>query len=284
MILALDMDDTLLRRDKSISERTLAALRLWLAAGHEIIVATGRPPRYIADALPLELRAAPRVAYNGAHVIVDECVVYRSEISPADVRAILDWIAVNRPHWQVGLEIEDELFLNRASAKTGKYTVADLTTLCDQPAAKIIFLFDNGREEMGELIAALPPRVRALITPKFSLVQLCGRSTSKADALAHLLAQRGLSFDDLAAIGDDVNDIEMLRHARIGIAVANALDEVKAVADWTTAAAEDDGVAAAIERLLAAAQGTAEPGTDHNEADSSGAAALVAGTATTEVR
>lgn len=256
MILALDLDDTLLRTDKSISERTLAALRCWLDAGHEIIVATGRPPRFIADVLPPELRAAPRIAYNGAHVIVDECVVYRSEISPADVRAIVEWTAANRPHWHVGLEIEDELFLNQPSSKPGSHTVADLTTLCDQPVAKVIFLFDKGREEMGPLLEALPPRVRALITPKFSLVQLCGQETNKATALAHLLAQDGRGFDDLVAIGDDVNDIEMLRHARIGIAVANALDEVKAAADWTTAAADDDGVAEAIERLLAGPQTT----------------------------
>ena len=46
MILALDLDDTLLRTDKTIGERTQQALRRWLSAGHEVIVATGRPPRW----------------------------------------------------------------------------------------------------------------------------------------------------------------------------------------------------------------------------------------------
>lgn len=250
MILALDLDDTLLRTDKTIGARTQEALRRWLAAGHEIVVATGRPPRWIAGALPPELHSAPRIAYNGAQVIVAGEIVYRNEIAPCDVRRIVEWTEANRPHWHVGLEMEDQLYLNRAAQKDGAYTVAELITLCDRPAAKIIFLFGEEREDLAPLLAALPPTTRALVTPKFSLVQLCGRTTDKADALAHWLAQRRLGFADLAAIGDDVNDVEMVRRAGVGIAVANALDEVKAVANWVTDSANADGVASAIDRLL----------------------------------
>ncbi len=251
MILALDLDDTLLRTDKTVSARSVDALRRWLAAGHEVFVATGRPPRWISDVLPSELLSAPRIAYNGAHVIVDGQVVYRNEIQPADVRAVVEWTQQMYPHWHIGLEIEDELFVNQETPKAGRYTVADLSPLCERPAAKIIFLFPGEREDVGPLVAALPSTTRALITPKFSLVQLCGHTTDKADALAHLLAQRNQTVDSLAAIGDDVNDTRMLAYAGIGIAVDNALPEVKAAADWITAAANDDGVAVAIDRLLA---------------------------------
>jgi Cof subfamily protein (haloacid dehalogenase superfamily) len=254
MILALDLDDTLLRTDKTIGERTLSALRRWLAAGHEVVIATGRPPRWIHDVLPPELHGAPRVAYNGAQVIVAGEVVYRNEIDPADVRKIVEWTQACRPHWHIGLEIDDELYLNRATQKAGVYTVADLVSMCAQPAAKIIFLFPEEREDLSPLLAALPATTRALVTPKFSMVQLCGHTTDKADALAHLLKQRNLSFDAVVAIGDDVNDVEMLCRAGVGIAVANALDEVKAAADWVTDAANADGVAVAIERLLKQAE------------------------------
>jgi Cof subfamily protein (haloacid dehalogenase superfamily) len=250
MILALDLDDTLLRSDKTVSERTVQALRRWLAAGHEVIVATGRPPRWVHDVLPPELQGAPRVVYNGAQVIVDGSVVYRNEIDPADVRKIIEWTEACRPHWHIGLEIDDELYLNRATQKAGAYTVAELILLCERPAAKIIFLFGEDREELAPLLAALPATTRALITPKFSMVQLCGRTTNKADAIAHLLSQRNLAFDSVAAIGDDINDVEMLRCAGVGIAVDNALDEIKAAADWVTDSANADGVAVAIERLL----------------------------------
>ena len=82
------------------------------------------------------------------------------------------------------------------------------------------------------------------------MVQLCGHTTDKAEALAFLLQQCGATFADVIAVGDDVNDVEMVRRARVGVAVANAVDEVKAVADWTTPCSDEDGVAVVIERLL----------------------------------
>lgn len=250
MILVLDLDDTLLRTDKSIGMRTRAALRRWLDAGHTVVVATGRPPRSVGGVLPDELSKVPRIVYNGAQVIVDGAIVYRNEIAPDDVRAVVRWTQDAMPHWHIGLEIDDQLYLNRATERPGTYTVADLPALCDQPAAKVIFLFPNGRDDIAPLLDALPATTRALITPKFSMVQLCGYTTDKAAALAYLLEQRGATYADVIAVGDDVNDVEMVRRARIGVAMDNAVDEVKAIADWTTPTSDEDGVACVIDRLL----------------------------------
>lgn len=82
-------------------------------------------------------------------------------------------------------------------------------------------------------------------------MQLCAGSADKAHALAYLVGRDARSLDDVVAIGDDINDVEMVRCSGLGIAVDNALPEVKAVATWITADANDDGVALAIERLLA---------------------------------
>jgi Cof subfamily protein (haloacid dehalogenase superfamily) len=250
MILVLDLDDTLLRADKSVSAGSTAALQRWFAGGHEVVVATGRPPRSVEEVLPEALLGVTRIVYNGAQVVEHGQVTYRNEIAPDDVRTIVEWAESCMPHWCVGLEIEDRLYLNRATHKRGSYEVAELQRLCDRPAAKIIFLFPDGREDVAPLLAALPATTRALITPKFSLVQVCGHKTDKATALSHVLAGRGLEFADVAAIGDDINDVEMVACAGVGIAVDNALPEVKAVADWITLSNEADGVAAAIDRLL----------------------------------
>lgn len=249
-ILVLDLDDTLLRCDKSVTAAGRAALARWQNAGHTIVVATGRPPRSVPGVLPPELVDAARIVYNGAHVIIAGCTVFRSEVAPADVRAILAWVAACAPHWHVGLEIEDELFLNREMAKPGHYTVADLWTKCDRPAAKVLFLFPDGRDDLAPLLAMLPPATRALISPKFSLVQVCGGQTNKATALHFLLEQWGRSFADVVAIGDDVNDVELVAEAGVGIAMANSVPDLVAVADWVTASNEEDGVALAIHRLL----------------------------------
>ncbi|MBW7881428.1 MAG: HAD hydrolase family protein [Caldilineaceae bacterium] len=249
-ILALDLDDTLLRTDKSIGPVTLAALRHWLAAGHLIVIATGRPPRSIDAVLPDELRCAPRIAYNGAQIIERGEVIYTNPIPREDVRAVLEWTAKHHPEWYVGLEIEDRLFLNRDLQKPGHYEVADLNTLWSEPAAKLLFFFPDGRDDVTPMLNALPPTTRAFVTPKFSMVQLCASTTDKAYALEHFLARKQRALADVIAVGDDVNDIEMVRCSGTGVAVANAVPAVKAVADWMTLSNDEDGVALVIKRLL----------------------------------
>src|SRR4051812_37823217 len=67
-VAAIDLDDTLLRSDGSISPRSLLTLRAWRAAGNQIVIATGRPRRTVATVLPAELHDAPLVSYNGAEI------------------------------------------------------------------------------------------------------------------------------------------------------------------------------------------------------------------------
>jgi Cof subfamily protein (haloacid dehalogenase superfamily) len=249
-VLALDLDDTLLRSDKSIGAATLAALDRWLAAGHEIVVATGRPPRNVAPVLPPSLLHVPRIVYNGAQAILGDEIIFDRPIPAQDVRHILEWSKRSGEAWYIGLEINDMLYVNRHFEKPGTFQVVDLMQLCDQPVYKIIFFFPDGRRNIEPLLAAMPPTTRALVTPKFSLVQLCARDANKFTALKQLLARRPLAPAAVIAVGDDINDIEMVRCSDIGVAVANALPEVKAVADWIAPGADDDGVAYVIDRLL----------------------------------
>ncbi|MCS6825937.1 MAG: HAD family hydrolase [Caldilinea sp.] len=249
-VLALDLDDTLLRSDKSIGVATLAALDRWLAAGHEIVVATGRPPRGVASVLPPSLLHAPRIVYNGAQAIDNNEIVFARPIPVQDVRHILDWAEMSGHVWYIGLEINDTLYVNRHFEKPGVFEVADLKLLCEEPVYKIIFFFPTGRRDIEPLLAALPPTTRALVTPKFNLVQLCAHDVNKFTALRQLLAKRSVAPASVIAVGDDINDVELVRCSDIGIAVANALPEVKAVADWIAPSADDDGVAYVIDRLL----------------------------------
>jgi len=249
-LLALDLDDTLLRSDKSVSAVNLAAIERWLAADHKIVVATGRPPRSVEPVLPELLHHAPRIVYNGAQVIVDNNVVYANPLPKDDVRQMLEWAASSGETWYIGLEINDKLYVNRNFAKQGRFEVADLMQLCEQPAYKMIFFFPKGRGDIAPLLAAVPPTTRSLVTPKFDIVQLCAGSVDKSTALDYLLAQCGRTRESVVAIGDDINDVEMVRCSGVGIAMDNALLKVKAVADWIAPDNDADGVAFAINRLL----------------------------------
>jgi hydroxymethylpyrimidine pyrophosphatase-like HAD family hydrolase len=73
---------------------------------------------------------------------------------------------------------------------------------------------------------------------------------SKWQALSRLIEREGLSAEQVISIGDEINDIEMIRHAGLGVAMGNAIPAVKAVADYTTHSNEEDGVAHVVERFL----------------------------------
>ena len=265
-ILAIDLDETLLQSDNSISRTTMDALEAWRAAGHRVVIATGRPPRSAQLVIPPELSDCHRIVYNGARIYLDGELIYHNPIPPAVVAEILALVEHHVPDWYVGLEIDDALYVNRHVPKPGQFEVADLRTLAHRPADKIIFFFptprDDGghagqragpdkRDELTLFLAQFPPTVRALVTPKFRMVQLCAATTDKATALLHLLDHWGDSLADVVAIGDDVNDIEMIRRCGTGVAMANALPEVKQVANVVTTSNNEDGVALVLQSLLA---------------------------------
>jgi HAD superfamily hydrolase (TIGR01484 family) len=264
-ILAIDLDETLLQSDNSISQATMDALEAWRAAGHRIVIATGRPPRSAQLVIPPELADCHRIVYNGARIYLDGKLIYHNPVPPAVVTEILTLVEQYAPDWYVGLEIDDVLYVNRHVPKPGQFEVTDLRSLAHRPADKIIFFFpvprDDGRsdqpagpdqrDELALFLAHLPPTVRALVTPKFRMVQLCAATTDKATALLHLLEHWGDSLADVVAFGDDVNDIEMIRRCGTGVAMANALPEVKQVANVVTTSNNEDGVARVLQSLLA---------------------------------
>lgn len=248
-ILAVDLDDTIVRRDRTISPRTLAALAAWQETGRRVVIATGRPPR-MTRSIPEALHHLPWICYNGAIAFEDQEVVLEQTIAPAHVQLILERLLGADPSATVGLEIDDTLFLNRHSEKYGAQYVPDLRTVAHRPAAKILMGLAQYEQVLHEL-GHLPAGVRVLVSPKYELVQFMPEAASKAAALQTLLGRWGVDPQEMIAFGDDVNDVEMVHQAGLGVAVANAVPEVLAVADRVTGSVEEDGVAQVLEELLA---------------------------------
>jgi hypothetical protein len=248
-LLALDMDDTLLRSDATISPRTLGALRLWREAGHATVIATGRPTRSIANVLPAELHTVPWITYNGAYIFLEGECIYQNLIAPAAISTIITLVNSSLPDCVVGLEIENTLFLNREVKRTTPYSVVDLTTVAHQPAAKILF-FQQEISTLQIVLDALPSDTRAMLSDKYNFVQILAAGTDKTHALRYLVDRLGLQMAQVIAIGDDINDVDMIRDSGLGIAVANAIPAVKEVAKRVTLSNDEDGVAVVIEQLL----------------------------------
>lgn len=248
-ILVLDLDDTLLRSDGTISERTLDSLNRWRDAGHAIIIATGRPTRSIAAVLPPDLHTVPWITYNGAYVYLDGQCIYENLISPEATHTIIALVNESLPECALGLEINDTLFINRTIPRTTPYQVVDLVTVAHQPAAKILF-FHQEFSTLETVLSALPVDTRAMLSDKYNLVQVLAATADKTHALRFLIEHMGRDMAHVVAIGDDINDVDMIRDAGLGVAVANAIPAVKAVAKRVTESNDEDGVALVIEEIL----------------------------------
>ena len=248
-VLALDLDDTLLRSDQLISPRTLDGLRRWRAADGYVVIATGRPTRSIAAALPPDFHDVPWITYNGAEVVLDGERIYANLIDVADTCTVVRLAEAALPDSILGVEIDDTLYLNRPMARTSPYRVARLLDVATRPAAKIL-AFQTDGDAVDGILQALPASTRAIVSIKYHLVQILAASADKAEALRFVVRRLGLGMQNVAAFGDDVNDVDMVRDAGYGVAVANAVPEVIAVADCVTQSNDEDGVAIVIEELL----------------------------------
>ena len=248
MVAALDLDDTLLRSDGTISVRTLLALRHWLASGRRLVIATGRPRRTVQAVLPVELHEVPVICYNGAEILIDGECFYENLIPPGEVGAIVQQIQRGVPNATVGLEVGGQIYLDRVMQRSTPYQVADLLTLSPLAAHKILIFCDD-IAALAPVLAELPASVRAILSGRYQFAQILAATVDKAEALRVLMDDWALPLSAVVAFGDDTNDVEMVRECGLGVAVANAVDEVKAVAHEITASNDEDGVALVLERL-----------------------------------
>jgi Cof subfamily protein (haloacid dehalogenase superfamily) len=248
-IAAIDLDDTLLNRAGHVSPASLDVLARWQAQGRSIIIATGRPPRAVRSALPPTLLSVPLICYNGAEIYIDGDKIYQNYLHTGALLPIVESVQQALPSCTIGLEINGDLYLDRPMNRPTPYQVADLRQMALQPAAKVL-LFGVTLEALTPLLAALPVPVRILYSARYQFVQILAQTADKAEALRVLTASWRQSLDAVAAFGDDTNDVEMVRDSGLGVAMANAVDEVKAVADLTTRNNDEDGVAFTMTLIL----------------------------------
>lgn len=252
-LVAVDLDDTLIRNDWKVSDRTVDVLQRWKRERGPVVIATGRPPR-VTRKIRQELHDFPWICYNGAIAFENHREIYRNYIQPDLLRPLVLQLLTDLSNEWIGLEIDDVLYMNQPNEnRVGAVYVEDLLSHTDKPAAKVLM----SRETFQSLHAAYPhlfAQTLPLVSDRVSLVQIQAQNASKGSALSTLVPRWGYSMQNVISFGDDINDVEMIRDSGVGVAVANAVDEVKAVADRITASNHDEGVALVLEELLAHTQ------------------------------
>lgn len=264
--IATDLDGTLLRTDKTVSARTRAAIDAAEDAGMLFIVATGRPPRWIEPVVEQIGHRGLVVCANGASVFdpASGLLVQRTDLDPDTVRSIIDDVEAAHPRAVIGVEqgmafaadtsIEHSDFALLESWKLQGMRVGPIRSFLDQPVTKLIVrLPDDSPLGVAAAVQALVGD-RALVTHSTteSFLELSHPSVHKASTVERLLGEAGIAPAETVAFGDMPNDLELIRWAGLGVAVANGHERLQAEADEVTASNDDDGVALVIERLLAA--------------------------------
>jgi len=250
-VVALDLDGTLLASDGSLSARNAAAVKACAERGMQLVIASARPPRSIAALLPQDFPAPTWICYNGAEVWHAGSRVMQHAIAPAHAQALLATIQTHAPNATVSVEVDDRLYANRPLRQGWEHSIVELPAAVMQPISKILFAADEV-PNLTALRAALPAEYSVCVTDRGCLGHIMAPGVSKALALAALLERVGLSLGAVLAFGDDHNDLELIAAAGTGVAMGNAIPDLKAVAAHVTDTNDNDGVAVVLERVLAA--------------------------------
>ena len=267
-LLALDIDGTLLRSDKSISERTRRAIARARGSGVRLVLVTGRrqpSARRVAQDLGGDV---PLVLHNGA-LVVDEGRVLRCRpLSRASARCAIRTgrAAGAEPVLHCGSRGEGWLFVDAAARPAGLVgyyldrSPAEVRRVPDLLAAAadeepIQVMFGGARGEMEALVPVLAAalggaaRIERTVYPPtgVALVDVIDASVGKAEALSFLQERWGIASAETLAIGDNWNDREMLERSGLGFVMGNADPELLALGLLSLPTNDEDGVAHAIE-------------------------------------
>ncbi|WP_328328847.1 MULTISPECIES: HAD-IIB family hydrolase [unclassified Streptomyces] len=269
-LIATDLDGTLLRDDKTVSARTIAALAAAEEAGIDVFFVTGRPARWMDVVSDHVHGHGLAICGNGAAVVDlrgDEGGHTFVKVLPLERTDALDVVSILRaaaPGTSFAVErtggIHHEsayppLQFDAAScvAPAEKLLATD-SDLADQPVLKVLAHHPELAPDDFLVLAREAVGRRASVTRSSptALLEISGPGVSKAGTLALCCAERGISPSEVVALGDMPNDVEMLRWAGTSYAMGNAHPEAVAAASGRTVANNDDGVAVVIEQILKA--------------------------------
>ncbi|WP_461811922.1 Cof-type HAD-IIB family hydrolase [Faecalimonas sp.] len=270
-LIGLDCDGTLLNDNKELTEYSREVLQRAIAKGIHIVIATGRP----LTGIPKEVLSIEGIRYaltsNGARIvdIMENKVISECTMAAKTARKLLHIFSAYDTYKEIfidgqgyaskeDLERIDEYVDTESMARyvrECREEVENLEELLKEDGIrvdKVHVMFCNQSERMKALA-----EVRKVegITTTFAIsnnIEVNMLDVDKGQGLLRLGRLLGIKREEIMACGDGMNDLEMLKAAGLGVAMENAMDEVKQAADYITDTNENNGVAKAIEKFALA--------------------------------
>lgn len=273
-VIALDIDGTLTNSKKEITPKTKAALKKAQEDGIRLVIASGRPDRGLkqyVEELELDKHHGLCVCFNGARVFDSQTgeVLFNETMQIEQAKNVLEHMKKFKvsPVLYKGdcMYVADqanatvtykgnELDVVEYEANNCHYRICeveDLAAIADWEPNKILTAGDPAylKEYFEEMREPFQDTLNAMFTADF-YYEFTPKGIDKAKALDTVLTAMGYQREEMIAFGDSENDESMIKYAGIGVAMANATDELKAVADEITLSNEEDGIAAALAKHL----------------------------------
>ncbi len=260
-LIATDIDDTILSPDGTLPETNRQALERLHSRGIAVVLSSGRATvsmQTVAAGILPPADDEYLISFNGARVstLLSGHILFEKVLSPATVKAVMEYARAEGLLVQ-GYPREDGFITERRDRKSDIYTretgmpykvVPDLPEALPEGSPKLLIIDDPERLPTHQKrLRELAEGTFDVLSSKRHYLEIVPAGVSKGDALIRLAEHLEIPIEETIAVGDSLNDVEMLRAAGLGVAVANARSELKTVADVVLERTAADGAIAEVE-------------------------------------
>ena len=259
-LIATDIDGTILKYSGGFTPAVIDCIHELDRNGIKVVLVTGRmhkSAQKIADELGL---TTPIVSYQGALVRNKDKVLYERYIPNETTKKILNWALKQDIH--INLYMNDDLYVEKENDFTHKYAshqhipfnVQSFKDININNVNKILMIDYNDAQKVTRIANKLQEDFPELYIVKSTdfFCEVCHKEATKGDGLKCIQDFYGISKEETLTIGDHNNDLELLLSGGIKIAMENATEELKTVADFVTDTVDNDGFVKAIEKFVKA--------------------------------
>lgn len=262
-LIVMDMDDTLLRDDHTISDENKKAIKKAQENGVKVILASGRPTFAIRDyakQLELDKYGSYILSYNGA--VITDCStdqnIFERSLTKETAHKLYDLSREHNVH--IHTYVNDDIVTEEANEYTEiervitgmkVKTIDDFKQVVSGNVIKVLMLEEP--EYLKKVEEKLKPKVADQLNMTISkpfFLEFMDKEVDKSTSLARLIDKINIKKEEVIAIGDSYNDLGMIKFAGLGVCVENAPEDIKTYADYVTASNMDHGVAKTIEKFV----------------------------------
>ena len=257
MIKALffDIDGTLVSfNTHKVAQSTIGGLNIAKERGIKIFISTGRPLSFINNLEDIEHLIDGYITTNGSYNFMGKSVISMHSIPKEEVLTLVDYLNKHEyPAILVGTDntavinhkpIVDRIVIDTLNITNIDYSITAETVLQQDILQITPFIT---QEQQDIIMPQIPHCASERWHPEF--IDTVNKQASKGKALSDIVAYNDLLISETMAFGDGGNDISMLLKAGVGVAMGNANDNVKAMANYVTSSVDDDGIYKALKHF-----------------------------------